>query len=789
MSQRSKSAPPFNKKAQPPRPPTAKRAVARPSPAVQKSSGVQLWPQRVTALQRTTPIVSVPSATRISRPTVKAVVSPQPVKRNYPQSVAPAVSRFVPTSRSTSTPHKALQIASAVLNHQETAGWASRAAKRGKDGKKKKESWGSWLLGAAKTAASIAPAILPLLMAGHAPTNLAAVQAGKRVTSLSDPSAAMVGIAQAASVAKVATGTYPPTYSSSGNRITSVMWPGCEEVLAVSLPASNMFTTGQVIARIDLDPSSPDWVGTQLITQASLWQRYRLRRLSVMYQPAVDVQLSGQLVMFCDADPDNPWTFTGDASVRAAREHQFADIFQPWCIGCAGIATDKRTDDLYVNPDGSDARRTSPGFVYLVCAAEINTTGLTTDSLGSIIIAYEYEFSIAASNAVTFSGGSGIYMTNPVTLSIAVATSENMIGWFNLDTTNQPAFISPTVTGPLQKAIPYGLFTAAETGTTYAGFKLPVGTFWIDAFHNMSCVGTPTTQLFLVSQLGFGPTYGALANHGNGWDEYDIANLLVSAAYNTAMGVTEFTIKSTSGGVKVRCGFMLVVTTPQFFSLVPQYGSFTSTFAINATNAVMNIFSVNGDNWVVTQSSLEQVVQQKLDALTLESDSLQSRYDELVARLDAAQIPAAPKKRLEPKQKQPQSFSDCLPRPVDFTRFDSTTYQVVPDDDDLPPLESSDPDSTPPAEPLSSPLIVKLVRLRTTLQDARDATRSAESTLAAYVAAFPPVETPSGGPTDLVSNDPICAFRRRLQSILGDTRRREDDARRILDGFVHKHSL
>lgn len=367
-----------------------------------------------------------------------------------------------------------------------TSTWAPAVNLEREKKKKKKKSGGrkalDFLRGAAKVAAQVAPAVLPLLLAGHAPTNLAAKAAG--VPGVPDlTSAGTVGVANAVSVAKYATGTYVPTYRTSGSRVTGVSWPGCEELASIGPPASgNIWRAGDVMAKISLNPASPDWAGTQIQVQSRLWTRFRLSRLSVMYQPAVATTTAGQMVGFCSEDPDQPWSFSGNASIKAALAHQFSDIFNTWSVGCVGIATDSRSSDKYTQGDGSDPRLTSPGDFYLVCSADIDMTSI--DTLGTIVVAYEFDFDVRSDLDTSYAPGAGFVAEWAPAWNTAAQGAYSYIG-DGASGIQQPS----SWLGPLASLVKYENFVI-PTGTTVRGFTLPAGVYQVHVYQTTAGSGT-----------------------------------------------------------------------------------------------------------------------------------------------------------------------------------------------------------------------------------------------------------------------------------------------------------
>lgn len=497
--------------------------------------------------------------------------------------------------------------------------------------KKKKHEGGvkSFLRGAAKVAAQIAPHVLPVLLAGHAPTNLAAKAAG--VPGVPDlASSNSVGVASAVSVAKYATGTYLPTFKQSGSRVVGVNWPGCEEIRSIgNPPAGNFWRAGDVMAKISLNPMSTDWAGTQLQVQARLWQNFKLTKLSAMYQPATATLTAGQLVLFCVADADEDFTLAGDSAIKAALAHQFSDICNVWSVGCAGIAVDPSSPAKYTQADGSDPRLTSPGDFYLLCSADIDMT--TIDSLGTIVFCYEFEFDVKADLDDAFMPGASTtdVFVNPYTFPSA--TNTYYLAGGQAGASVQPA----TSRGNLAPFVTFGSFTDAG-GSQRTGWRCPAGTFLVTAnmlLNNAAFTFANGTAFVVFDQfMNSNLDSSGLAIRG----VYDLSGspYTVNGAVGTGVLPSPF-VRFTYllGSTAFTTAFVITSQTEFWFGM----GITFSTQGIAGTNSLtqMCITSIQDTIFVNPSVTPMAALQDRISRTEAENDALEKKVDAVCAVLQA----------------------------------------------------------------------------------------------------------------------------------------------------------
>ena len=493
----------------------------------------------------------------------------------------------------------------------------------------------SFLKGAAKVAAQVAPAVLPLLLAGHAPTNLAAKAAGvPGVPDLS--SAATVGVSNAVSVAKYATGTFVPTYKQQSGRVIGVTWPGCEEIATVgSPPTGTSWRAGDVMLKVSLNPLSPDWVGTALTTQARLWQNYKLVRISVMFQPAVATTTAGQMIGFCINDPDEDWTLTGDAAIKSALAHQFSDIFNTWSVGCWGMAIDKSLSSKYTQGDGSDPRLTSPGDLYLLCSADIDMTSI--DSLGTIVVAYEYEFEVKADLEEGFMPGSGVNMewANALTLANQGASSYVPYGLV----ISQPT----TETGPLAPTVGCQQVRDAN-GVTGAGFSVPPGTYFVQLNVTGAGSGTNATMSSGINVSWFADTSSGSGVYADIGRRVIVsptgANVVPDGTCTGALGAVGYSRIQLlqNGSFTITFSFIINSDIATDFFVWMSFASQTGTWT---TTGGANIFSLSSNLFIPPNVSPMQAIRDKIDMQARETAEMEKKLDSL-SKLLVSLLPSSP---------------------------------------------------------------------------------------------------------------------------------------------------
>jgi hypothetical protein len=277
-----------------------------------------------------------------------------------------------------------------------------------KQSKKKGSSpfWGI-LAGAAKVAGELAPVLAPLLLAKHGPS-----AANLQASGGAPAGGGGVPLATAASCA-TCTGIYgfKPKFGSDG-RLNGIRMSGMDYLDALTVNGED---SGTQLLEIDLNPMSGAWAGTQAQRFASLFERYRPKRLAGLIEPSCPATTAGQLIAFIDPDADDDFPYSGRQAIQVASSHQGADVSQVWGMNVAGYGWDNRTQDYYADPDGSDERLISPG-TWRVLA---NTDMPATTTIGSLYVVWEYEFVVPQLEELS-TAGSYAFLTMQTGMTAAV---------------------------------------------------------------------------------------------------------------------------------------------------------------------------------------------------------------------------------------------------------------------------------------------------------------------------------------------------------------------------------
>jgi hypothetical protein len=174
---------------------------------------------------------------------------------------------------------------------------------------------------------------------------------------------------------------------------------GSDFLSALTVKAAPATAADRILATLPITPSG--YVGTRVTQLSQVWERYRLKRFSLRYVPAVPNTLAAQLVGYIDTDPnDDPTIITDtDALVRQATAQAGS---QQWnFIHSKVIPLARRADDqwYYTGLDKSNERFNRQGTGYIVQVTEpigFDGVPLVTDLVaGSLYIDWEVEFQIA----------------------------------------------------------------------------------------------------------------------------------------------------------------------------------------------------------------------------------------------------------------------------------------------------------------------------------------------------------------------------------------------------------
>lgn len=350
--------------------------------------------------------------------------------------------------------HGAGVTAAGYLNH-------ISAQPRGKYGNKKKGSaFGNFLRGAARVAASIIPDLLPVLLAnnGHAPSIAAAQMAGFQAHGLG-PAAAQVGLAQPASIMPMC-GLSGLMGINKGGKLAGVRFSGLEYIGPFNADGQS-YAAGDVVAEFDLNPMSATFLGTRLQQFAALYERFKFKKLVILYEPSCATTTNGALGMYIDTDPDDVIIQgTPTRIIQNASGHMGYEQNQVWGVGCSGYYPDKNTQDFYLDADGSDERLISPGTANVIAINDVDDT-----ATGSFYMAYVAEMMLPQIDDGAALNGGWFSFYSPTD---AIATGANYLNIFGL----QDGFVPGTSGGILST---YAALEYDGLGTWLTG--LPAGTY------------------------------------------------------------------------------------------------------------------------------------------------------------------------------------------------------------------------------------------------------------------------------------------------------------------------
>lgn len=465
----------------PPRTSTAKRAPKPPSTSAPKapsrplSSPVKKGSAKMSIASGAS---SAPTAT-VSKYARRA--SPAPAPSAYPESFARTA---------------AMAAGGALAREMHSYG-----QKKGK----KQSGFTSFLKGAARVAAEVLPAMLPVLLAknGHAPSLAAAQMAG---LPMSSSTGGMVGLATPASIQPL-TGLHEMHSVKSRGRVNGVRIVGLDYIGAID---TGTYTAGELLSMtnaagsipvdLDLNPTSATFLGTRFAQFAILYERFRINRMVVLYEPATSAVTPGAIGMYIDTDPNDPYpTNLGPTgAVQAAAGHLGYEDNQVWQVGVSGYYPDGRTQDFYLDADGSDERLISPGRFRALA-----TVDMTADStLGSLYVMYDVTLTLPQidDNATLIGQWATI---KGVGTNLNGGDDNNVFGL------NDPAGTgnyvpAVTVAGGLASYVRPLWFSSGDPEFPDCSvFALPVGLYYVSCFASGNAASNSYTQFqFYTSAVG-----------------------------------------------------------------------------------------------------------------------------------------------------------------------------------------------------------------------------------------------------------------------------------------------
>lgn len=480
----------------------------------------------------------------------------------------------------------------AIALAQDAARAGSKALDKKKKKKKKGSAWSKIMVGAAKTALDIAPVLLPALLSqnGHQASYQRFMSQPTSVRATAPP---MVGTATSANLQPL-TGLTKFTPTIQEGKMTGVTICGMEYVGALNGPSGGgSWSKGAHMFELPLNPLANEWAGTRLAVQAHLWERYHFRKVAVMYQPASASTTSGQMIAYIDSDPAEGLSTTGTQAVQVASSHAGAEMNQPWQMGCAHYVADAKTQDLYLDVQGTDIRLVSAGNYRCIAATDIP---MDTDTLGDIFVAYEIELKVPDRANVNALGG-------------------GYAAFFNSEEFIAPATIKTAVLGESENPTPYGsLAGRVKYGLTpqgsYGIYNLPAGWYmvhceWEGASTIVNQVALNTGDDFAYrfdgSSIGTGYVNSSVPVGGGGW--WTKSTFLFHSAVN--------------GGY-----------------IVPKWCNDGSDCTVGIGNACIAITMIDGSplSPTVMSKSLQQI-EREVEQTIRDAPKMQARISELEQRL------------------------------------------------------------------------------------------------------------------------------------------------------------
>lgn len=204
---------------------------------------------------------------------------------------------------------------------------------------------------------------------------------------------------------------------------------------------------------------------------SSLWQRFRYKKVTIEYIPSVSKLVGGQLLMWCDLDPNvNISTYAGTefmSRAAFARDHHLLFNTGDHVAMEVSFTGD---DYWYYLADGDDTRLNIQAMISTMLHASpiFSSVPTATTTLGSLVIHYEIEFCGAAvGDDVTIVPDSG-----SITCSTASSNSA-ATGWGTMGqsaATNAGMFAcSPAITSWMSNATPgiYKMFIGTSAAPVY----------------------------------------------------------------------------------------------------------------------------------------------------------------------------------------------------------------------------------------------------------------------------------------------------------------------------------
>jgi hypothetical protein len=252
---------------------------------------------------------------------------------------------------------------------------AKSARNDGKGGKKTAQ-------GASKAASQNARWNFKLDKVGYGPFQLGGLSMG---SDRAARSTAMVGLGQYATPIQRRQPRWRSEVRTGGEQVEILT--GTDRIGAVSSSeAGNL--AGDLLFTQRIQPKM--FEQTRLEQIAPLYQRYRFKRVSFIYEPTANATQGGQLLGFCDFDADSVIIENSPANLQRAAAHEGQAVTQIWQKQVFSMGQSPSFTDLFTDTNGDDPRLFIQGVFYLMAGTDL-PAGIP---LGTIYVDYEIEFTI-----------------------------------------------------------------------------------------------------------------------------------------------------------------------------------------------------------------------------------------------------------------------------------------------------------------------------------------------------------------------------------------------------------
>lgn len=245
---------------------------------------------------------------------------------------------------------------------------AEKAISKPKKPKKKAFSWKSILGAAASTAVDLAPELLPLILATHAPSQAAVKNAPPGMV----PNVGgAVGLAAGGIDISNMTGllSHNVVGRDANGRITAIEVVTLDMLTTVDDAG---YTAGEVMYEAWIQGQDPSCLGTKFALFVNQFERVKFLDVVFQYRATCAATNSGAITgcVFNDADTDVS-TLGGGEALRVCASQNGSDTFQVYAGGMFKLPKVPGEPPKYTDPNGTDVRLCVGGKVVLLCAADI----------------------------------------------------------------------------------------------------------------------------------------------------------------------------------------------------------------------------------------------------------------------------------------------------------------------------------------------------------------------------------------------------------------------------------